>query len=66
MGMKAASTLSEVWKSDFTEVKTNDSPQGGKLFYFEASEKAACLRRGTGNSASGLSPSVPLPMYQLT
>lgn len=43
MGMKAASILSEVWKSDFTEVKTNGSPQGGKLLYFETSEKAAVL-----------------------
>lgn len=43
MGMKAASMLSEVWRSDFTEVKTNDSPQGGKLLYSEPSEKAAVL-----------------------
>lgn len=41
--MKAASILSEVRRSDFIEVKTNGSPQGGKLLYFEASEKAAVL-----------------------
>lgn len=42
MGMKAASILSEVWKSDFTEVKTNGSPQGGKLLYFWSFWKGSC------------------------
>jgi len=64
--VKAASILSKVWKSDFIEVKTNGSPRGGKLFYSEASEKAACLQRGTGKSALGLGLSVPLPINQLT
>lgn len=66
VGVKAASILSEVWRSDFTEVKTDGSPQGEKLFYFEDSEEAACLQRGTGKSALGLGLSVPLPINQLT
>lgn len=45
VGVKSVSILSEVWKSDFTEVKTNCSRQGGKLFYFEASEKAVFIER---------------------
>lgn len=66
VGVKAASILFEVWKRDFIEVKTNGSPQGGKLFYSDATEKAARLWRGTGKSALGLGRSVPLLINQLT